>query len=371
MQPERVSWAWETRLPLAMLSLLVGLGGLAKSTLAIYIAAKLSRGTLPGDLFGKPVTVAIATAEDHRAAVVVPRLIAAGADLDRIVFPELVGDDDAISDIALDGDAQELEDGLSAQGVRALIIDTVVAFMPSAHDSHKEQHVRAVLTPLAHMAERGNIAVLGIMHLNRREARDVLTRINGSGAFGNLARSVLVFAPDPDSPEGPTRILAVGKTNVGVKPPALRMRIETSLIPAEDGTTIEAPRIEPVEDTAHTARELLGAGEDEEERSVMDDAVTFLSELLANGAIVESKVVHQGAAEVGVSGMLRRAQRRLGIKPQKVGMKGPWMWALPPKEERPAEDEHDEPKVNVAEPRTPSPNDVHLQDGDGEDGAAY
>jgi hypothetical protein len=74
--------------------------------------------------------------------------------------------------------------------VRVLVVDTVVAHIPSAHDSYKEQHVRAVLKPLARMAERCGIAVVGVMHLNRRETRDVLTRISGSGGFGSLARSV-------------------------------------------------------------------------------------------------------------------------------------------------------------------------------------
>jgi hypothetical protein len=82
--PERVSWAWDQRVPIGMASLLVGAGGVGKSLEIDALAAGWSRGTVPGDFFGTPVDVAIASAEDHRAAVIVPRLLAAGADLKRI-----------------------------------------------------------------------------------------------------------------------------------------------------------------------------------------------------------------------------------------------------------------------------------------------
>ncbi len=88
VKPELVRWADAQRIPLGMLSLLVGQGGLGKSLLVDRLAAGWSRGTVPGDLYGTPVDVAIASAEDHRQAVIVPRLMAAGADLSRVHFIE-------------------------------------------------------------------------------------------------------------------------------------------------------------------------------------------------------------------------------------------------------------------------------------------
>ena len=328
VEPERVSWGWQDRVPVGMVTILVGQGGVGKSLELVTLAAGWSRGTIPGDFYGEPVPVAIATAEDHRAAVVLPRLVAAGADLSLVSFPEVVSADGVPGDIAIDGRFEELERGLSEAGVRALLIDTVIAHMPGGHDSYKEQDVRAALKPLAHMAERCGIAVVGVMHLNRREARDVLTRISGSGAFGNLARSVLVFATDPDDPDGSTRILAVGKSNVGARPSALRLRIEECLVPTDDGLEIPTARVVVMGDTTHTISDLLGAPSDDGERTALAEAVEFLHDLLADGKVPALRVQEEARA-AGVSGMLRRAQKRLGIRPRKHGMTGGWVWELP------------------------------------------
>src|SRR5262245_4234546 len=84
IKPKAVRWAWHGRVPLGMLTLVVGNPGQGKSTFLIKLAACLSRGQLDGDLAGEPVHVGIATTEDAIEQVVVPRLIAADADLARV-----------------------------------------------------------------------------------------------------------------------------------------------------------------------------------------------------------------------------------------------------------------------------------------------
>jgi len=314
VRPERVAWASDQRVPLGMLTLLVGEGGLGKSMESVRLAAGWSRGTIPGDLFGVPVNVAIASAEDHRAAVIVPRLQAAGADLGRIHFVQQLVDGIA-TDIDIDGEVDRLESVLEAAAVRVLIVDTVVAHIPSQHDSFKEQSVRRVLKPLHHMAERANLGVVGVMHLNRRDARDVLTRISGSGAFGNLARQVLLFARDPDDPNGPTRILAVGKSNVGAHAPTLKLQITPDTVPADDGEMIPTARLVVVGETDQTASQLLGPSLDDEERGAKAEAMDFLTGLLGNGEPVEAKTVKAVATDAGITNItLRRAAKALGVK---------------------------------------------------------
>jgi len=342
VKPERVTWAWRDHIPIGMVSLLVGQGAKGKSTELCRLAAGWSRGTLPGDLYGLPVSVAIASAEDHRAAVIVPRLMAAGADLARVHFVEAITDG-VVGDIEINGQVEELENTLSEAGIRVLLVDTVVSHVPQGHDSYKEQDVRAVLKPLARMAERCGMVVLGTMHLNRREARDVLTRISGSGAFGNLARSVLLFAEDPDDPDGPTRILAVGKSNVGARASALRLRIEGCLVPGDDGEEILTSRLVVVGDTNHTASDLLGAPADKEDRSAISDAVDFLRDLLGDGAVSAGRVRQEAKRADIAWATVRRAQKdRLRIVPRKQGMGGGWVWELPaedahaPREDAPA-----------------------------------
>ena len=84
--PRNVRWLWRGWVPLKMLSILVGLPGRGKTTLAELIAADVTRGRLDGDLLGGSANVLIVSYEDAIAEVLVPRLIAADADLHRVEF---------------------------------------------------------------------------------------------------------------------------------------------------------------------------------------------------------------------------------------------------------------------------------------------
>jgi len=331
VRPERVRWAVQDRIPLGMVTLLVGEGKVGKSTEGFRYLAGLTRGTVPGDLFGQPVKVAIASAEDHRAAVIVPRLIAAGADLSRVTFVEQLYEGEP-GDIELDGQVAELERALAEANVRALLIDTVVAHIPGRVDSYKEQSVRAVLKPVSHMAERLGVAVVGIMHMNRRESKDVLTRIAGSGAFGNLARSALLFGRDPEDadPKSPFRIELVARSNVTTEPDPIRLRVEPFLIPAPDGgQSIQTYRLAEV-GTANCSEAQMLSPTDQEDAGAESEAREWLADLLAHGPVPAGEALRQ-ARQAGIAERtLRRAKSDLGVRSVKAGMGAGWAWTLPP-----------------------------------------
>ena len=77
-------WLWTDRLALGTLALLAGREGLGKSILAYTVAAMITRGMLPGEHIGTPRAVLIAAIEDSWSRTIVPRLIAADADLDLV-----------------------------------------------------------------------------------------------------------------------------------------------------------------------------------------------------------------------------------------------------------------------------------------------
>ncbi len=321
IEPENVDWAWDGRVPLGMLTLIVGEGGKGKSMGTHWLAAGFSRGTVPGALFGTPVHVALASAEDHRAATIVPRLIAAGADMRYIHFVEAIDAEGDPDDIAIDGQVADLEAACKRGNVRVLIVDTVVAHIPTTTNTWNEQHVRAVLKPLAHMAERLGLSVVGVMHLNRREAKDVLTRISGSGGFGNLARSVLLFGDDPREPEDSlVRILAHAKTNVGRLQPTLRMRITEQTI---DGRITTAHLVADGESELTTAelltpRDKIKAtadGDDLDGLSAQDKAERFLNDRLhgrPDGVSIKAIKADAAAHDI-FEHTLRRAREALDV----------------------------------------------------------
>ena len=222
----------------------------------------------------------------------------------------------APADIELDGEVAELEDVLARAGAQVLMIDTLVSHIPGRFDAHKEQHVRHVLAPLAHMAERLGIAVIATMHLNRREASDVLTRISGSGGFCNLARSVLLLAPDPDDPDGPTRMLA-----------------QAAQVIAEDGDVLATSRVILLgEAPEFVAAELLTRAPEGEERSIREEVMEYLRQLLAGGRVAANEARTGATRETGASTRrVVRAKDTLGVISEREGF-GPGSrvyWRLP------------------------------------------
>jgi excisionase family DNA binding protein len=194
---EAVQWLDPGRIPVGMVTVLAGIGGLGKSQWTDLLAARLSRGE-----FGKPGVSLLATAEDSESATVRPRLEAAGAKIE-LVHSITIQSDDGIEDgITIPGDLDQVEALVAELGARLLVIDPLVAHLPSEIDSHKDQSVRLALAPLYRLAQAQNCAVVAVLHLNKASGMAPLMRLGGSGAFGNAARSVLLLDRDPDDPDG-------------------------------------------------------------------------------------------------------------------------------------------------------------------------
>ena len=214
---ERVRWLWRGRVPLGAVTVIAGQQGLGKSTTTIELAARLTRGELPGDLAGRPSSVLLVTLEDHLSSVVKPRLLAAGADVDRvpIVTVKVDGLDDLVT---LPDDISAIEERVREHDARLLIVDPIVAALSGNIDAYRDHEVRRAFAPLAQLAERCDLAVVAVMHLTKAQTGDLLGRVSGSVAFTAAARSVLAFARDPDDPGGDTgdnRVIVHVKSNWG------------------------------------------------------------------------------------------------------------------------------------------------------------
>jgi hypothetical protein len=350
IRPVAVRWLWEGRLPLGMLTLLVGAPAQGKSTITIELSAQTSRGQLAGDLYGTPVPVAIATAEDVLDAVLRPRLDAAGADLDRVhlISAERDGETGLLT---LPEDVPALETRCRAVGIRLLVVDPIVAHIPATADSHRDQHVRRVLGPLARLAETADLAVLGVMHLNKRQdAAEVLALINGSVAFGAAPRSVLFAGAEPGGTDTGQRMLAHGKCNVGVLAPTLRFGIETRWVAGAAGPIKTSGIVWRGEAAAISALDLVRPAQDDDEQTALAEAMDVVREIVGQGPVpvkdARSRLRDAGVAERTAD----RARARLGIKARPDGFQGAWRWhpltspvsPAPPRDDREPGDETDE-----------------------------
>ncbi len=329
VQPERVAWLWLLRLALGKLGVIDGDPGDGKSTLTTDLAARVSTGRempdgTPG--LGYPAGVVLLSAEDGLADTIRPRLDAAGGDPARVVALECATDGDRERGVTLT-DLPMIEQAIAAVDARLVIVDPLMAYLGSDTNSYRDQDVRGILAPLARLAEKTGVAIVVVRHFSKAVGGKVLHKGGGSVGIVGAVRTALMVARDPDDPEGPRRILAQQKSNIGVFGASLAFHMEEH----ENG----AARIVWEGATAHTAAELVAAPPDGEERSALDEACDVLQKILANGRI-DAKTVQQEARAAGISeATLRRAKKTLNVVTTRNGF-GPqavWFWELPPKGE--------------------------------------
>lgn len=316
VEPEAITWRWKWRAADGKLTLLVGDPGLGKSWITLDIAARASSGRPwpDGEPGSEPVNVLLLSAEDGLADTIRPRLDALGADVQRIHHLAILraGEKERAVQLA---DIGPLEEAITQTGARVLIIDPVSAYLGSA-DSHRDSEVRGLLAPLAQLADRTGVAVIGVMHLAKSQQRPAIYRAVGSIAFAAAARIVLAVAADPDRDD--RRILAAVKQNICAPAPALAYSLA-------DGALIW--ETDPVSDVDVEAL-LSGPPADRDERREVD---TWLREVLAAGP-TQSKELQAMAREAGMAWRtVERAKHRLGIETDRVGYgpAGRWYWRLP------------------------------------------
>jgi hypothetical protein len=332
--PRAVQWLEDQRVPLGKLTVIAGRPGLGKSLWTTTLAAATTTGAVPGDLLHTCSPVLLASAEDDPEDTIVPRLMAADADLDRVGLLDLTHTDETGSivpgTIALPNDVPLIAEHVRVRGARLIVVDPITGYLDGQHSAYSNQEVRRALGPLAQLARDQHCAVVAVMHLNKSTSTDPLARIADSGAFTALARSVLLFGADPDDPEGDhgnRRVLTVAKGNLkAYGTQALAFRVESCTVAAPDGRVIPTARLDAAGTSTASAEDVL-CGSDE--RSASEEARRFLESELADGAVGATDV--QAAAEAAgiASTTLARVKRKINVRSIRPGGKGPWLWQLP------------------------------------------
>lgn len=341
IEPEPIHWLWENWLAKGKLHILAGAPGTGKSTLAFALAATITRGgRWPDGSQAQKGYVIIWSGEDDPRDTIVPRLLACGADVNRVHIVEGTFKADGVRAFDPSEDVALLQDTIRRRGINKpalLIVDSVVSAV--AGDSHKNTETRRGLQPLVDLAQAEGCALLGISHFSKGTAgRDVVERVTGSLAFGALARVVLATAKMP-AEQGGGRMLAIAKSNIG--PDSGGFEYELQQHPLSDRPEIIATSLRWGKAFDGSAKEILAMAEcagDPEDVSALDGAKDFLRQLLASGPIASEDIKQQAKGAGLTWRTIRRAKDALGIKPQKAGMLGPWMWGLLPKMSKNTED---------------------------------
>lgn len=316
--PRDVEWLWRDRIPLGMLSLLAGDPKLGKSFATLAMAANVSRGApMPHDatIPDGPGDVVLLSAEDDASRTIVPRLKSAGANLERIHILEAVytsNGDEALPDLR--ADIGRIESAVaSLPRCRLVIIDPVSAYLGGL-DDHRNAELRGALSPLKSLAERLDIAVVLVTHLNKSSGVNGKHRVTGSIAYVGACRANFLFTRDPDDSSGRRVLMLDNGGNLAKPPPTLAYSIQDQ----GDGPVV----VWEDEPLPITADEVLRAAADActpDKAEGRRECEAWLRDTLAGGPVLAKEVIDWGRNAGFTVKQLERAKEGAGVSSRRVG----------------------------------------------------
>jgi len=339
IKPEPVVWVWKDaqghgRIPAGTLSLAAGREGTGKSSWALWLAAQVTRGTLPGSFQGKCRRVLYVAVEDSWTYTLVPRLIAAGADLSMVGRFEVI---DAITgsnlSLSLPTDLALFRQTITAHEIDLVVVDPLMSIVGSGINVNNEHEVRRALEPLVEIAEKTGALIVGIAHFSKADKKDVNSLVTHSGAFKNVPRSLFGFARD-----GAGRwFMSQTKNSQGRDDlPSFEYRIETAHVDLDSGLAETGKFVMMGQTDRHVNDVLREARHDDGDDSEERDALTEWLRDWINGheghqasAADAMKAIRAAGFNDGKAYVMR-ARKRAGIRSKKVGFEKGWYWTTEP-----------------------------------------
>lgn len=321
---QHTHWLWRDRIASGELTLIAGRGNVGKSTVLAQQAAWITTGRMKGAFYGTPRAVIYVVNEDSIEKTVVPRMLAAGADMSLIFFLEVqtANGQDALE---LPRDGERIRDAIDVTNAVAVFIDPLSANVDGKSNDQKE--MRRSFQAVRKIAEDMNVAIVGLAHVRKAQSTNLVEAIMGSAEQGHVARGVLGVVADPDTEDA--YILSQEKSNLGpTNMTSFRYKLVTAWVGGE-ANPIRTSRLEWLSETDTTvsdvlADQVLGQGNTSE-------AIEWLRDFLEQEGPTARKEVIGAASKEGFSRpSIDRAKVRLKIKSVRSAVRGgAATWSLP------------------------------------------
>ncbi|TCL80181.1 MULTISPECIES: AAA family ATPase [unclassified Rathayibacter] len=327
----RQPWLIPGLIPLSTLTVCAGRGGAGKSSWVLARIADLTHGRLTGDV-RTPTDALIVGPEDDWSAVMVPRLIAAGADLERVhrfeVRTTYEGGESSTSSPVMPLDVDRLREAIEVTKAGLVMLDPASSIVSG--DLNKREDVRAAMDRLATVAQETRTAVVIVSHFNKG-AGSVSDKLTGSAAFRDAARSVLVFAEDEETGD---RIVSVDKSNYSAAAgESLAFRLESVDVPTDDGELTQVARVIDLGVTDRTVHDVINRGS-EDEQDDRNAAQAFVLDYIRSTEAQEANaadVIKAGRGAGFNESEMKNARRRCRnpkIQSVKSAFGAGWVWQL-------------------------------------------
>lgn len=323
---EEIKWLLPDIIPLGMLSIIMGDPGVGKTSYALQIASKLSRGIPnggvdPNSIMGSTLYV---SSEGCLPQSLKPRAKAYGADESKLIFISAVrtATNQKIR-FSTKYHLPILRDKISDDpDIKFVIIDPIASHIGRI-DSRDQIQVREAMDCLSEFAEETGVAVLVLLHLNKSEKMDVIYRGSGSMQFIAAAKIAWGIFVDCQDQNGNRLFLYPIKSNIS-KQSCYAFRIEEATVATEKGDIKIGKVVEEGVVRGNIKDHLNPRGV-----SKTEEAELFLTGYLENGSKLCTEIV-QAAKEQGINwNTLNAAKRILKIQSKKDGLSSGWTWSLP------------------------------------------
>ena len=227
LKPKPISWIWNNWLALGKLHLLAGAAGTGKTTLALSLAATItSGGQWPDGSYCEPGNILIWSDTDDLRDTLLPRLLAHGADRQRVYFISGVFEHNKVRAFDPSKDMQKLcEKVLSIMDVRLIVIDPIGYVI--SRNPQKNGEIKRALQHLIELGDKLKAVIIGISHFNKNVIGcDHLERAIKSIACGTLTGVVLATTKIIDPRGKQKRLFMRAKSNHGIDSRGYYYKIE-------------------------------------------------------------------------------------------------------------------------------------------------
>jgi AAA domain len=314
--PTEAHFMWFPRIPAGMITLIGGRGGHGKGLVCASITASVTtRMAYPdGTDSGLPRHVLWGETEDPIEQVLLPRVIAAGADRQNLSFatPGIMA-------------GLDLPRFVRERGTRLIVLSPLLSFMTELENMNDEMGVRGALGCLQDSIAGTDCALLGIVHPSKKADLAAVERLLGSVAFTNFVRSVLLVAPEGEKADRMFRMVHA-KSNLAIAAGDLLYHpFDAGAAPPSQYVKLrwEVPDADVDADALFDRRKQAGNGS---APSAGEWLVEYLKE---HGETMRQEVINAGEIVGHKEHALRKAQERnKKIASRQIEFHGPYHWRL-------------------------------------------
>ncbi|MGV4290959.1 AAA family ATPase [Trueperella pyogenes] len=321
---KRARFAWDGIIPVGGATVIGGIGGSGKSQVLAYVAANLTLGTLPGEFAGTPRNVLYvnATTEDGLSETIAPRLVAAGADMGRIHITTLAVDSEEDPTIPLLSVYEAFSEEVEKINPALIVFDPIGSSLEGKNDD--AQDVRRLLHAVNALAQRHNLAAVGIVH-PPKGMRRIEDAFGGSNQWRNSARAGYLIALDKNMGE---IVMQCSKNNWGQDPDNLAFHFEQYDYVTDEGERAQTSFVAYDGITSTSAESILNRAPETEGDNYQDAREWLADYLGTRGTVPAVQVFKDGRRDGFSQDQLKRAKEKAGTTSRRFG--NAWVWELKP-----------------------------------------